>query len=296
MEYPIVEIKTKDEIVLNGLINEAPDSDTILINIHGTGGNFYEELFIKNLFLELPKIGVSFLSINNRGNSILGDSWQRTGSAIEKFEDCLLDIDSWIEFSLGKKYKKIILQGHSLGTEKIVYYMNNGKYRNKVKSIVLLGFSDSYGCEMNYLRNNKDIFFKEAKELVKSGKSDHLLRTDLKSHAGILPISAGSFLNQFSQNSELSKTFTFHKKKLDDYSNIKIPILAIISDNDKHTAKTIVKNGSEHTSIPLKEACTLLKKENPKTKLVVLNNTNHDFEGKEKELTNEIINFLKNEN
>ena len=55
MKYPIVEIKTKDGLILNGLINEVPNSDTILINVHGTGGNFYEEPFIKNLFLELPK-------------------------------------------------------------------------------------------------------------------------------------------------------------------------------------------------------------------------------------------------
>lgn len=293
MEYPLVEVKTKDGLILNGLINESPNSDTILINLHGTGSNFYEEPFIKNLFLELPLIKISFLSTNNRGNSILGNSWQRTGSALEKFEDCLLDIDAWIEFCFSKGYKKIILQGHSLGTEKIVYYMNKGKHKSNVISVILLGFSDSYGCEMNFLGKRKEQFFKEARELMKSGKSDYLLTTDLKSHAGILPKSADSFLSQFSDNSELSNAFTFHKRELKSYSNIKVPILAVISDNDKYTGKDIVKQGSEHTSIPLKEACDLLKKENSRTKLVIFSKTNHDFEGKEKELAKEVIDFLR---
>ena len=292
MEYPIVEVKTKDGIVLNGLISKSKKRRNILINIHGTASNFYEEPFIKTMYINLPKNGISFLSTNNRGSSILENSWQKTGSALENFEDCLIDIDTWIEFCLNKGYDKIILQGHSLGTEKIVYYMNKGKYKDKVISIILLGFSDSYGSEMNFLGSKKERFFKEAKELVNSGRSNYLLRTDLKSHAGLLPKSAGSFLNQFSQNSELSNAVPFHKRNLRMFSNIKIPILAIISDNDKYTGKGIVRGGSEHTSIPLKEACDLLKKENNRTKLVVLNNTNHDFEGKEKELVKEIINFL----
>ena len=212
MEYPIIEVKTKDGIVLNGLISESKKRDKILINIHGTASNFYEEPLIKELYTELPKKDISFLSTNNRGNSILGNSWQRTGSALEKFEECLIDIDTWIEFCLNKGYEKIILQGHSLGTEKIVYYMNKGKYKDKVIFIILLGFSDSYGCEMNFLGNKKEQFFKEARGLVNSGKSDYLLTIDLKSHAGILPKSAGSFLNQFFKNSELSNAFTFHKR------------------------------------------------------------------------------------
>ena len=66
---------------------------------------------------------------------------------MENFEDCVVDIDAWIKFALSKGYEKIILMGHSLGTEKIVYYMNKGRYTNKVKAIILLGFADFlHGC------------------------------------------------------------------------------------------------------------------------------------------------------
>ena len=199
MEYPIVEVKTKDNLILNGILFKDSKCKKIIINIHGTASNFYDEPFIKPMALEFPKIGYSFLSTNNRGNSVLTHTWQKCGSAVERFEDCLIDIDTWIEFVLEMGYSEIILQGHSLGTEKIVYYMNNGKYKNKIKLIILLGFSESYGNGIKFMEktNSKNKLFEEAKRLIKEGRGEQFLTTKWYSHAGLLPKSAESFLNQF---------------------------------------------------------------------------------------------------
>jgi alpha-beta hydrolase superfamily lysophospholipase len=298
MKYPIVKVQTKDGLILNGLLHEKSKSSKIVINIHGSASNFYEEQFFENMFVQFPKRGFSFLSINNRGNSVLTHTWQKTGSALEKFEDCILDFDAWIEFVLKKGYSTIILQGHSLGTEKIVYYMSKGKHRDKVSGVILLGFSDSYGCTIKFMEKSKskEALFSEAKKLVSAGKGEQFLTTEWYSHAGILPKSAESFLNQFSENSELSKAFPFRTRKLEFYSKIKVPILAVISGNDKHTADTVVTDGSEHTVIPVKEAAELLKKSNKKTTVAIIPETNHDFEGKEKEVTKVVGDFLVKNN
>ncbi|MBI4163757.1 MAG: DUF1749 domain-containing protein [Candidatus Aenigmarchaeota archaeon] len=294
MNYPIATVTTKDNLILHGLLIEEKKSSKIVINIHGSASNFYEESFIENMATQLPKRGFSFLSTNNRGNSVLTHTWQKCGSALEIFEDCILDINAWIEFALSKNYSKIILQGHSLGTEKIVYYMNKGKYRNKVNGIILLGFSDSYGNALKFMERLKckNDLFNEAKNLVRKNMGEQFLTSKWYSHAGILPKSAESFLNQFSKNSELSKAFPLRLKKLDLYSKITVPILAVISDNDKFTGADVVEGGSEHTMWPIKDVVRLLKKSNNRTKVAVISKTNHSFEGKEGEVTKIVSDFL----
>src|SRR6185436_14784649 len=99
MQYPIVQIKTKDNLWLHGLFIEAPQSKTVFINIHGTASNFYEEDFIETIAEKLVPAGISLLSTNNRGVGTY-DAWDGKGGSVELFEDCLLDIDAWIEFVL----------------------------------------------------------------------------------------------------------------------------------------------------------------------------------------------------
>lgn len=268
MTYPIVNVKTKDDLFLHGLLLNK--SKSVLISIHGTAGNFYEEDFIETL----ANLDISILSTNNRGAGVL-QAYPEGGAATEHFEDCLIDIDAWIEFAESKGYENIVLLGHSLGTEKIVYYMNKGKHKDKVKAVILLGFSDSYGTQKAY-----GDFMAEAEELVKNKKPNHFIASDWLSHAGVLPKNADSYINFFREGSELSKALPFHKKELKFYKNISVPILAIIGDE------------KEYTLIPIKEAIELLKKENDLTEVHQIKDCSHDFEGKEEELTNLISAFL----
>jgi pimeloyl-ACP methyl ester carboxylesterase len=279
--YPIVEIETKDGIPLYGLYSKAPNSKTILINIHGTASNFYENYYMQPLTKAALEQNISILSTNNRGAAVM-QVYPHAGAALEHFEDCLIDIDAWIEFALSKGYKKIILQGHSLGSEKVVYYMNKGKHRDKVKKIVLLGPADSYGETERLLRNKKKKLIEEAKKLVKNGNSEQFLTSVWLCHGDVLPKGADSFLNFFDYDSENSKTLPFRNgKNLYLYSQIKIPILVVIGDK------------KEYTIIPIKEALALMEKENKMSRCYQIKNCNHDFEHKEAELTKIIIKFVK---
>lgn len=281
MPYPVIKITTPDNLILFGLLTESEQKKIILINIHGTASGFYIEEFEQEFAETLPQLGISTLFTNNRGNFVM-ESWQKTGAAQEKFEDCLIDIDTWIEkaFSLG--YKEIILQGHSLGTEKVVYYLEKGKYRDKVKAVILLGFSDSYGYNQEYLKTIKIDVMAKAKKLVTKGKSRQFIIEPWLSHAGVLPQNAESYINFFSENSELSKTLPLRLgKNLTFYQNIKVPILGVIGDE------------YEFTIIPIKQAMELLRKENKKAEVYQIKNCKHSFEGKTKELVGVVIDFLK---
>jgi pimeloyl-ACP methyl ester carboxylesterase len=281
MKYPIVKIKTADNIELHGLMTE-PDikTDKILINIHGTASNFYMEDYAIFFAQNLPEQGIAVLFTNNRGNNVM-EGFQNAGAALERFEASVLDIDAWIKYALDEGYRRIILQGHSLGTEKAVYYMNKGGYIDKVAGVILLGFSDSYGNQSRIAQNFKTDPMIEAKELVAQGKSEQFLISNWRPHGGGLPKSAASYLNFFSPGSELAKALPLHQNKgLLFYQNIKVPILAVAGDQDPYTY------------LPVQEAAALLEKENVLTKTVIMPGTGHDFIGKEKELAGIVSAFI----
>lgn len=280
MEWPIVSVKTKDNLLLHGIFLEAKNSKTVLINIHGSASNFYEEDFARNISKHLMERGVSDLWTNNRGSSVL-QAYPPSGAAMEKFEDCVLDIDAWIKFALSRGYNKIVLQGHSFGAEKIVYYMNNGKHTKKVVAIILLEFADSYGSQMRYTGGENKLM-SEARTLIKKGKGNTFLTSDGLSCCGELPFSANTYVNFFRKNSELSKTLPLRNgKDLRMFRKISVPILAAIGDQ------------KDYTIIPIRKALDLMKSENPRAECHQLKNCNHDFEGKEEELAKIIGSFIE---
>lgn len=281
MKYPIIKVTTNDNITLFGFLSESTKRETIVINIHGTASGFYVEEFEKYYVETLPEKGISILFTNNRGNYVM-ESWQNTGAAMEIFEDCITDIDAWIKYCLDLGYKNIILQGHSLGTEKVVYYMNKGSFRETVKAVILLGFADSYGCQEKILKTIRLDLMKEAKQLVEDGKGHQFLTSYWLSHAGVLPMSANSYLNFFSEGSELSKALPLRNgKELLMLRQIKVPILGIIGDKDQWLV------------LPLEEEVDLIKKENPNAHVIVITDCTHSFEGKQQEVIIAVNTFFK---
>jgi alpha-beta hydrolase superfamily lysophospholipase len=289
MDYPLVQVETSDGFWLHGLYLPAKNNKIIFINIHGTASNFYEEDFIEALAKELVPKGISFLSTNNRGAGVY-DAWNYKGAAVEIFEECLIDINTWIEFALIQGYSDIILSGHSLGTEKVIYYMSKGKYKDKVKAIILLAPADSpkwRDYDQTYKvpvtgeagKERVDMQLREAKKMITEGKGNEFLNRS--AYGGLMPKSANSLINFLGENTELVKALPFHSGKLEFYSKIKVPILVLIGDQ------------VEYTAIPIKDALKLMEKENKNTKAIQLKNCNHDFEECESELTKEVVSFLQ---
>lgn len=281
MDYPIVKVKTPDNISLYGILSKNHVvTDAILINIHGTGSNFFCEDFENEYATRIPGVGVDTLFTNNRGSYTL-ESWQPTGCAQEKFEDCLIDIDTWIEFAINKGYKNIILQGHSLGTEKVTYYMEKGKHKDKVVAVILLGFADSFGCQMKFLKTQKVDPMINALELIKDDRGHELITSIHLCHAGVLPKTANSYINCFSNGSELSKALPLRQgKDLTYYQNIKVPILGVISDTDEWNEMLGV------------DTVSLLKNENSNARIETISDTDHSFSGKQKELVDIVEDFI----
>ena len=285
--YPIVHVTTKDKLTLYGLLQKSVNiSHKIIVNIHGTSGNFYCNNFYPYIAEVAYANNFAYLQTNNRGygNFAYEPGVVPHGAALELFEDSIMDLDAWLKFCIDRGLDEIILESHSFGTEKVIYYLNKGKYRKNIIGVILLGFCDSVGTQERYEKKVGKSYFPEAKELVSKGKGLSFLSDIFGGIAGEAQLSARSYLNFYSPGSELSKIMPLRLgKKLIMYSNINVPILAIIGDNEE----------GEYAIIPIKKAIALMKKENPFTEAHQIINCDHAFNGKEKELANLIERFLK---
>lgn len=287
MNFPIVKITTEDGYPLHGLLSEPPvKTGSIIIHFHGSAGNFYESSFYPYLFKLAEELNSAFLSTNGRGSGVYNveTGTKFTGAAIEIFEECLLDIDAWIEFARSKGYKTIILEGHSFGTNKIQYYALNGKHKSQIKALILLGFTDSHGGQLEYLKTinkrNEDIL-KEAEELIKRNKPFQLLSNWLINW-GELPQSAQSYKSFMTPGSALSNILPLgQNKEFSNFRKINVPMLGIVGDT------------GECTVISPKEAVDRLNKENKNAECYMIENCNHSYKGKEEELVKIIKSFLK---
>ncbi len=143
---------TDDRLVMDGLLYKSENkSDTIVINIHGTAGNFYANDFIKAMASGYTDQSIDFMPVNNRGHDFIAEikragklKSKTIGYAYENFEDCIHDIKAWINFAAELKYKNIILQGHSLGAVKCVYYLHKIKDK-RVNGLILASPPDIVG-------------------------------------------------------------------------------------------------------------------------------------------------------
>ena len=179
------------------------------------------------------------------------------------------------------------MSGHSLGTEKVVYYMNNGNHADKINSIVLLAPSDSFGShrmlngEVNERNMEVELLLKQSEDLINKREGNEFLpRDSYGSRNGIMPKSAESFMNFLGSASKLLEALPFREERLEYYSKIEIPILVVIGDQ------------KEYTAIPITEALDLMKQENKNTRTFQIRDCDHDFQGKEKELADIVLKFI----
>ena len=114
----LIELKTKDGFRLEGPYWPA-DGKIAAILVHGAT-NFYDpedkyvgiiERFFSVTGELFSKSGIATLAVRNLGSY-----------RPEFFNDCVLDIQAYIDFLKSKGYEKLILIGYSLGAAKCAYF------------------------------------------------------------------------------------------------------------------------------------------------------------------------------
>lgn len=133
MRYP-VNVPTERGVLLNGVLfreQEERKTDTLLIAITGIHGNFYSNPFYFNIGETLSNNQIDFLYAQTndafsqiKTYNILTKEEEIIGSQNERFSYTLQDIDAYLSWAKEQGYRHLILAGHSLGANKVIYYLS----------------------------------------------------------------------------------------------------------------------------------------------------------------------------
>ena len=158
-----LEIATKRGTVLNGVIFDAENADTVVIAITGIHGNFYSNPFYFNIGDTLSANGIDFIYAQTNDafgqietyNAKTGEK-EIIGSWNERFAYTNEDIDAYLKFAEKSGYKHIILAGHSLGANKVIYYLSHNHDTKKPEHFIFLS-----PANLTYMMQNVTDYEKE---------------------------------------------------------------------------------------------------------------------------------------
>ena len=143
-----LDVPTERGSVLNGVLfrdGSERSADTVMIAITGIHGNFYSNPFYYNFGETLNGGGIDFIYAQtndafNRINtfSVKTGKPEVIGSYNEYFVYTDEDIDAYLDFTEKEGYSNVILTGHSLGANKVIYYLSRHHDTKRVSRFLLL--------------------------------------------------------------------------------------------------------------------------------------------------------------
>lgn len=284
---------TADDLRLMGVHYPGREKTAVLF-IHGMAGNIVENYFAPELGKQLAAEGIGFIYAHNRGYSLINDvtclprkkdggySYKRIGTAFERFEDCLVDIDAWIQAATKLGYNKVILMGHSLGCNKVIYYIHKRLQQSQHIGLVLLSPPDLPAVTELYDANLYYDQMKEAKKLVKEGKAETFVSSKLW---GWCYISAQTYLDLFEQGGSADNLpVKYSPEQSRQLEAITVPALALAGEFDDIKVSNL--NEDLETIKKLARNC-------PQFDIHILPKANHNYENQEKALTTFLVQWIK---
>ena len=290
----IIDFLATDGVKLNGILYNCKEkSNEVILAVHGMTSNCFKERD-KVISENLNENGIDYFCFNNRGSElaryikkdingkeekiIAGTSYE---DVLEGYEDILGAIIKLKELG----YENIYLQGHSLGCTKIVYTYNElvdeEEYDvlSNIKGVILLSLIDIPKAIKVYLGDKFSEYVSLAEEKEQEYKSYELMPKD----AFINPISAKTFLRYVRDNKDIDFAGYGKDNELEKLNNIKIPLMMRWGNQNE----MILQSADELVNI----VTNII--ENKNKDIDYIDGANHQYNGKEKELAEQIIEFIK---
>lgn len=278
MKQEFVRINTTDNIEQPGILY-IPNKDTnrIVIHVHGLNGNFYENRFLDILAKTYTDKGYAFLTFSNRGRDFIAellkdDGFTIIGGSLERFKDCILDIEGVVNWVKAKGYKEIILEGHSYGCNKVLYYYNQKK-SDSIKKIVLLAPCDIPSeCKMFLNKEEYEKAKNESTRLVQEGKEDELIDFSIMANK---KIAAGTYYYDFLPGgaNDFIRYADGAEGKSAVLNSIDIPTLVIFGDVDECVLTKPIEVVKKYLTNNIKNC-----------NIQIIKGANHLYKNKEKDL------------
>ena len=277
-------LNTTDGVVLPAsLYSPEKVSDSVVIFIHGSGANFYKTAYYDPIINELNKHNIAFFAANNRGSEQFTRFYKvsnqvstayKGGAIYENFDESLFDVSAAVDFVKDRGYKNITLVGQSLGTAKVLNFVEK---IGGINNIILVSAVDMVARLRARVKENYDVVIEQSRQAVNSGDQYRLITPEFSAIRILSTMAQGSSgdILQF----EESRAF---KKKL-GYKG-KVVVVAGIEDH--------VYKDFDFAHI---KRCFDYQFSNAKQfDFVLADGADHMFRGKETELAKLIAKYSQN--
>ncbi|MBP7875869.1 alpha/beta hydrolase [Candidatus Woesebacteria bacterium] len=292
MEY--IFTTTSDGLQLPGFYYPGEEKDVCILLVHGMSGFFLENYYGHVVGEVARKNGYGCIYTHNRGYAHINDirtteksadggfKTRRIGAVYERFEDCVLDIDAWLQKGRELGYKRFIIVGHSLGSPKIIHHFYT-MHSTDVAGLVLASPGDMVGLvkkpeyQPNYLE-----LLDEARQNVADGKPEELLSGTVWDW---YVLSSQTFLDLFEEGGPADVLPIFENPEhFFELEAVDVPMLCIMGEYDDITIRTL-----EGDMQLLKTKATNA----PSFTTHLLPGANHGYEGKEREFADRIVEWIR---
>ena len=295
LDVKIVRFKTDDGVYLNGFLKYNQNaSKKVIIAIHGMACSCFSKREAQ-LSEQAITCGIDSFIFNNRGSEIikyLEKSKSTTsddivgGSSCENIYESCYDIKAAINLMLSMGYEEIYLCGHSLGATKVVYsyykfVQENEKFLDNIKAVMLLSFVDVNSIFRICAGNTFDEYVKFAIEKKNQNKEMEMMPRE----CFLYPVSVKTFLIYIQDNEKLDiARYSQNDYDYKELNSIKSPLFMRWGANNE-----LIEQTPDEVIDIIKH-----KVKNEKLDIGVIENTDHFYRKKEKDLAKEILDFIIN--
>lgn len=290
----LINFMATDGVNLEGILYKASSniSEKIILSVHGMTSNGFKKRDIE-IAKKANEKGIDYFAFNNRGSEIVKYIEKETEGQPAKelagtaYEDVLEGYEDIVGAIIKLKelgYKNIYLQGHSLGCTKIVYtyneLINNDETEilENIKGVILLSLVDIPMALKVYLRDNFKQYLDYAEKLEHENKIYEMMPRESFIH----PISVKSFLRYARDNKDIDFANYGKDNELEKLNNIQVPLFMRWGNDNE----MIIQQADELSTM----VNNIITNENKN--IDYIDGANHSYTGKEKELAEQIVEFV----
>ncbi len=280
----IIDVETARGDVLCGCWYGENFRDICVIITNGNCGNVFENKFLRDVGENLEKNNISFIYAHNSGAfhriDTLTKNGQPIGNTYELFENCVEDLQAYIDFVKDCGYKHIILGGHSYGANKVIYYLSKNQ-NEKIDKYILISPTDTLNLKKSE-KLSAEKLMPVALKYKQENRLDELLPYPFDNYN---LYTARAFLDFI--NNPNAKNLPIYSKNGDfsQLQQINQVGLYIMGENDSFAYGNT-----------LKHLQTINENSKNKDNIIkVIENCGHTFKNKSYELSKAILEFVKGE-
>ncbi len=278
-------VPTERGVVLNGVLfrpEKKKTADTVMIAITGIHGNFYSNPFYYNIGDTLNKDNIDFIYAQTNDAfseiktvNVKTGREETIGSWNERFAFTDEDIDAYLDFTEAEGYRHIILAGHSLGANKVIYYLSR-HHDKRIEHFFLLS-----PANLTYMMSGVTDWEKRViREQVEQGDGEKMLPFPFMGWVDCIANTAYDW--QFS-----GLLNNVHTAKDGDFSQ---------AEKITHTGALLVGTYDNFTDGDPSEFLRNLNRHMPtatKNDLIFIEKTGHTYQMKQQEVADKILKQLQ---